>query len=67
MEILDDDINAEIIGFGALNVDKLYSVANIAGKDEESFITAETDSPGSKYYSRIIKIRLLYIFHWKNC
>ena len=30
MEIFDDDLNAEVIGFGALNVDKLYSVENIA-------------------------------------
>ena len=33
MEIFDDDLNAEVIGFGALNVDKLYSVENIVGKD----------------------------------
>ena len=38
MEIFDDDLNAEVIGFGALNVDKLYSVENIAGADEESFV-----------------------------
>ena len=29
MEIFDNDLNAEIIGFGALNVDKLFSVENI--------------------------------------
>ena len=34
MEILDNDLNAEVIGFGALNVDKLYSVENIAGHDQ---------------------------------
>ena len=38
MEIFDSDLNAEVIGFGALNVDKLYSVENIVSKDEESFI-----------------------------
>ena len=59
MEILDDDINAEIIGFGALNVDKLYSVANIAGKDEESFITAETDSPGGSAANTIVGLSRL--------
>lgn len=46
MEIFDNDLNAEVIGFGALNVDKLYSVENIASKDEESFIKSETDTPG---------------------
>jgi ribokinase len=46
MEIFDNDLNAEVIGFGALNVDKLYSVENIASKDEESFIKGETDTPG---------------------
>ena len=28
----DNDLNAEVIGFGALNVDKLYSVENIVSK-----------------------------------
>ena len=41
MEIYDNDLNAEIIGFGALNVDKLYSVARIVSHDEESFIKNE--------------------------
>lgn len=30
MELFDDDLNLEVIGFGALNVDKLYSLENIA-------------------------------------
>ena len=35
MEFLDSDINVDVIGFGALNVDKLHTVENIACKDEE--------------------------------
>lgn len=29
MEFLDSDINVDVIGFGALNVDKLHTVENI--------------------------------------
>ena len=35
MEIL------EVVGFGALNVDKIFKVPRIAGGDEESFISEE--------------------------
>ena len=59
MEILDDDINAEVIGFGALNVDKLYSVGNIAGADEESFIKSEIDTPGGSAANTIIGLARL--------
>ncbi|WP_458455883.1 carbohydrate kinase family protein [Methanobrevibacter sp.] len=59
MEILDNDLNAEIIGFGALNVDKLYSVENIAGKDEESFIKSKTDTPGGSAANTIIGLSRL--------
>lgn len=38
MSILDDNIEVDVIGFGALNLDKLYYVNEIAGEDEESFI-----------------------------
>lgn len=61
MDILDDDINAEVIGFGALNVDKLYSVENIAGCDEESFIKSETDTPGGSAANTIIGLSKLGI------
>ena len=61
MDILDDDINAEVIGFGALNVDKLYSVENIAGCDEESFIKNETDTPGGSASNTIIGLSKLGI------
>ena len=59
MEIFDNDLNAEIIGFGALNVDKLYSVENIAGCDEESFIKNETDTPGGSAANTIVGLSRL--------
>ena len=59
MEIFDDDLNAEVIGFGALNVDKLYSVENIAGADEESFIKSSTDTPGGSAANTIIGLSKL--------
>ena len=59
MEIFDNDLNAEIIGFGALNVDKLYSVENIALKDEESFIKSETDTPGGSAANTIVGLARL--------
>lgn len=61
MEILDDDLNAEVIGFGALNVDKLYSVENIAGADEESFIKSSRDTPGGSAANTIIGLSKLGI------
>ena len=59
MEILDNDLNAEVIGFGALNVDKLYSVESIAGKDEESFIKKETSTPGGSAANTVIGLARL--------
>ena len=59
MEIFDNDLNAEVIGFGALNVDKLYSVENIVGADEESFIKSEIDTPGGSAANTIIGLSKL--------
>ncbi len=59
MEIFDNDLNAEIIGFGALNVDKLYSVENIVGADEESFIKSQTDTPGGSAANTIVGLARL--------
>jgi ribokinase len=59
MEIYDNDLNAEVIGFGALNVDKLYSVGNIAGEDEESFIKSETSTPGGSAANTIVGLSRL--------
>ena len=59
MEIFDNDLNAEVIGFGALNVDKLCSVENIACADEESFIKKETKSPGGSAANTIVGLARL--------
>ncbi|MBQ2653872.1 MAG: carbohydrate kinase family protein [Methanobrevibacter sp.] len=59
MEILDNDLNAEVIGFGALNVDKLFSVESIVGKDEESFIKDETSTPGGSAANTIVGLARL--------
>ena len=59
MEIFDNDLNAEVIGFGALNVDKLYSVECIAGKDEESFIKKETSTPGGSAANTVVGLSRL--------
>lgn len=61
MEIFDEDINAKVVGFGALNVDKLYSVENIAFKDEESFIKNETNTPGGSAANTIVGLSKLGI------
>ena len=61
MEILDNDLNAEVIGFGALNVDKLCSVENIVGADEESFIKSETSTPGGSAANTIVGLARLGI------
>lgn len=59
METFDNDLNTEIIGFGALNVDKLYSVNSIACHDEESFINDETETPGGSAANTIIGLARL--------
>lgn len=59
MEIYDNDLNAEIIGFGALNVDRLYSVDKIVSHDGESFITSETDTPGGSAANTIVGLARL--------
>ena len=33
----------DVIGFGALNLDRLYGVTRIAGAGEESYITRNTE------------------------
>lgn len=53
MEIVDD-IQYDVIGFGALNVDKLFTVDEIACHDEERSIIAEQESPGGSAANTII-------------
>lgn len=59
MEILGNDIDVDVIGFGALNLDKLHTVESIAGKDEESFISSQKDTPGGSAANTIIGLSKL--------
>ena len=58
-EIVYDAINVDVIGFGALNVDKLYKVGHIAEIDGESFIKGEEESPGGSAANTIIGLSKL--------
>ncbi|MDL2270807.1 carbohydrate kinase family protein, partial [Methanobrevibacter sp. OttesenSCG-928-I08] len=61
MKILNDEVDVEVIGFGALNMDRVYSVENIAGKDEETFINSKKDTPGGSAANTIIGLSKLGI------
>ena len=58
-EIVDDFFNCDVIGFGALNVDKLFQVDEIAGPDEESSIIKSDISPGGSASNTIIALAKL--------
>lgn len=58
-EIVYDAVNVDVIGFGALNVDKLYHVESIACIDGESFIKGEEESPGGSAANTIIGLSKL--------
>lgn len=49
----------DVVGFGALNVDKLFNVNHIAGEDEESYITDSTETCGGSAANTIIGISRL--------
>ncbi|MEA2090379.1 MAG: carbohydrate kinase family protein [Thermoproteota archaeon] len=49
----------DVIGFGALNVDKLYRVNRIAGKEEESFVTSFTESCGGSAANTVVGLAKL--------
>ncbi|MGC9516110.1 MAG: carbohydrate kinase family protein [Methanomicrobiales archaeon] len=51
----------DIIGFGALNVDKLFTVNHIAGPDEESYIEKYSESCGGSAANTIISLSRLKI------
>lgn len=61
MKIIDDDLNVDVIGFGALNLDKLYSVDQIASNDEECTILNTNISPGGSASNTIIALSKLNI------
>lgn len=58
-DIVYDAVNVDVIGFGALNVDKLYKVGHIAEIDGESFIKGEEESPGGSAANTIIGLSKL--------
>jgi len=49
----------DVIGFGALNVDKLYRVNKIAMEGEESFILSMSESPGGSAANTIVGLARL--------
>ena len=51
----------DVIGFGALNVDKLYRVNRIVGAGEESFITGYGETPGGSAANTIVGLARLGI------
>ena len=49
----------EVVGFGALNIDKLYQVNKIAHEDEESYITGKSESCGGSAANTIVGLARL--------
>ena len=52
-------VKLDIIGFGALNVDKLYRVNRIASEGEESFVTECHETPGGSAANTIVGLARL--------
>jgi ribokinase len=52
-------MNLDVIGFGALNLDKLFSVSRIACKGEETFITGYRETPGGSAANSIVGLSRL--------
>jgi len=49
----------DVVGFGALNVDKLFKVNSIAGKEEESFITDFAETCGGSAANTVVGLARL--------
>jgi ribokinase len=49
----------EAVGFGALNVDKLFKVNRIAGEEEESFVESQQESCGGSAANTIVGLARL--------
>lgn len=49
----------DVVGFGALNIDKLFKVNKIAGKDEESFVIKYQKSCGGSAANTIVGLARL--------
>ena len=52
-------MSLDVIGFGALNVDKLYKVNMIAREEEESFVIEFKESPGGSAANTIVGLARL--------
>jgi ribokinase len=52
-------VEFDVVGFGALNVDKLFKVSGIAGKDEESFVVGYHESCGGSAANTIVGLARL--------
>lgn len=52
-------MNHDVVGFGALNLDKLYHVNSIAHEDEESYILDYTESCGGSAANTIVGLSRL--------
>jgi ribokinase len=52
-------MKTDVVGFGALNIDKLYQVNRIAHEDEESYITGFSESCGGSAANTIIGLARL--------
>ncbi len=61
MSVLDENIKVDVIGFGALNLDKMYYVNEIACRDEESSILDYDANPGGSAANTIIGLSRLGI------
>jgi len=49
----------DVVGFGALNVDKLFKVNRIAAKEEESFITGFAETSGGSAANTVVGLARL--------
>jgi ribokinase len=49
----------DVVGFGALNIDKLFHVNRIAHEDEESYITGKSESCGGSAANTIVGLARL--------
>ena len=61
MSILDNATGVDVIGFGALNLDKMYYVNEIVCHDEESYINDFDSNPGGSAANTIIGLSRLGI------
>ena len=52
-------MNMDVVGFGALNLDKLFHVNRIAREDEESYITGKSESCGGSAANTIVGLSRL--------